>query len=180
MSRARHLHHDGRVTECAYSLGLWTRGLGTLVARAKAGLGSVKKRQVGWAVAGSRRLRWRRGGAGCVCAAFRAVLRRGGRCPCCAGRRRGFVQFLDKVIVLPVTVQDWGHGPDSAARVVPQLQFSANVLTCPWLRRQLHEGAVLGPVLDMPVIVQRQVPFWLSGSSTSLSWRRCRFPIVFH
>ena len=51
MSRAPHLHHDGRVTVSADSLGLWTRSLGTLVARAKAGFGSVKKRQVGGAVA---------------------------------------------------------------------------------------------------------------------------------
>ena len=42
------------------------------------------------------------------------------------------VQLLDKV-VLPVAVQDWGHGPDSAARGVPQLQFLADVLTCPLL-----------------------------------------------
>ena len=54
--------------------------------------------------------RWRScggggGGAGLAAfrAAFRAVLRRrGGRCPCCAGRRCGIVQFLDKVVVLPV------------------------------------------------------------------------------
>ena len=46
----------------------------------------------GVAVAG---LRWRwRGGAGCVCAAFRSVLRRGGRCPCC---RRGLVQSMDRL-----------------------------------------------------------------------------------
>ena len=70
------------------------------------------------------RWRWRRGGAGCVCAALRAVLRRGGRCPCCAGRRFG---------VLPVDVQDRGYGPDSAARGVPQLQFL-----------EVHGGAVLG------------------------------------
>ena len=37
-----------------------------------------------------------------------AFLRRGGRCPCCAGRRRGLVQFMDKVVVLPVVVQDTG------------------------------------------------------------------------
>ena len=88
----------------------------------------------GVAVAGLR-WRWRLGGAGCVCAALRAVLRRGGRCPCCAGRRFG---------VLPVVVQDRGYGPDSAARGVPSLQFLDKVVTCPLLRRQVHGGAVLG------------------------------------
>ena len=46
---------------------------------------------------------------------MRVLSSSGGRCPCCAGRRRGIVQFMDKV-VLPVVVQDRGSGPDSAAR----------------------------------------------------------------
>ena len=51
--------------------------LGTLVARAKVGCGSVKKGQVGGAVAGSRRLWW--GGAGlavflAACAFFDVVV----------------------------------------------------------------------------------------------------------
>ena len=84
-------------------------------------------------MAGSRRLWWGGAGRAAFLAAFRAVLRRGGRCPCCAGRRRGFVQFMDKVVVLPVVVQDWGYGPDSAAR------WSSAV-------------AVLGQGVDMPVV----------------------------
>ena len=72
--------------ESAFSLGLWTRSLGTLVARTKVGFGSVKKRQGGGAVAGSRRLWWGGAGRAAFLAAFRPVLRRGGRCPCCAGR----------------------------------------------------------------------------------------------
>ena len=96
--------------------GRWTRSLGPWWPGPRWGAvahDSVKKQQTGQAVV------WRRrGGAVAVsgrrcwlrCAAFRAVLRRvGGRCPCCAGRRRGFVQFLDKVV------------------------------TCPLLRRQVHE-----------------------------------------
>ena len=98
--------------------------------------------------------RWRGcggGGGGAGLAAFRAafgaVLRRGGRCPCCAGRRRGIVQLLDYV-VLPVIVQDRGFGSDNAARGVPQLQFLAKVLTCPLLRRLVHEG-VAGAALRL-------------------------------
>ena len=49
------------------------------------------------------------------------------------------VQLLDKV-VLPVAVQDWGFGPDSAARGVPQLQFLDQVVICLLLRRQVHLG----------------------------------------
>ena len=82
------------------------------------------------------------GGGGAGLAAFRAAcafLRRGGRCPCCAGRRCELVQFMDKV-VLPVVVQDMGFGSDSAARCVPQLQFLDKVVTCPLLRRQVHLG----------------------------------------
>ena len=52
------------------------------------------------------------GGAGCVSCCVCAFLRRGGRCPCCPGQG-----------CLARVVQDWGHGPDSAARGVPQLQF---------------------------------------------------------
>ena len=103
LSRARHLHHDGRAMETAYSLGLWTRSMGTLVARAKAGFGSVKKRQVGGAVAGSRRLWW--GGAGlaaflAACAFFDVVV----DVPVVQIVDVS-VQLLDKV-VLPVVVQD--------------------------------------------------------------------------
>ena len=172
MSRARHLHHDGRVTESGYSLGLWTGSLGPWW---------PGPRRV---LAPSRSGRWEerwpgrggfgggRGGAGCVCAAFRAVLRRGGRCPCGTGRRRGFVQFLDEVIVLPVAVHDWGHGPDSAARGVPQLQYLANVLTCPYrcMRVQFLDRFLTCPLLcnarclygcqvvDISVVAQTQIP----------------------
>ena len=65
--------------------------------------------------------RWRGcggGGGGAGLAAFLAAcafLRRGGRCPCCAGRRFGIVQLMDKV-VLPVVVQDRGFHPDTAPR----------------------------------------------------------------
>ena len=47
---------------------------------------------------------------------------RGGRCPRCTGRRRGFVQFLGKVV------------------------------TCPLLRRQVHEGVAgaVPAVVDVP------------------------------
>ena len=87
---------------------------GTLVARAKVGCGSVKKGQVGGAVAGSRRLWW--SGAGLVaflaaCAFFDVVV----DVPVVQIVDLG-VQLLDKV-VLPVVVQDRGFGPDSAARV---------------------------------------------------------------
>ena len=76
---------------------------------------------------------WRPGGAGCDCAAFRAVFRRcGGRCPCCAGRRRGLVQFMDKVCL---------------ARCCARQRL--------W-SRQCSPGcsavAVLGPGGDMPVV----------------------------
>ena len=87
-----------------------------------------------------------RSGAGCVscCVCF---LRRGGRCPCCAGRRRGIVQFMDKV-VLPTVVQGGGFGPDSAARasavaVLGQGGDMPVVATT---------GAVLGHGGDMPVV----------------------------
>ena len=83
----------------------------------------------------------RRGGAGCVFAAFRAVLRReGGRCLCCAGLRRGFVQFLDKVVA------------------------------CPLLRRQVHEdvaGAVPA-VVDVPVSCSDVVFAHGEGASDSV------------
>ena len=86
---------------------------GTLVARAKVGCGSVKKGQVGGAVAGSRRLWW--GGAGlaaflAACAFFVVVV----DVPVVQIVDVG-VQLLDKVF-LPVVVQDRGFGPDSAAR----------------------------------------------------------------
>ena len=59
----------------------------------------------------------------------------------------------DKVVVLPVIMQDRDFGPDSAARGVPQLQFLDKVLTGPLLRRQVLEGAVLKQGGDMPVSV---------------------------
>ena len=62
-------------------------------------------------------------------AAFVAVLRRrGGRCPCCAGRRRGFVQFSDKVVA------------------------------CPLFRQQMRGGVAgaVPSVVDVPVIMQRR------------------------
>ena len=52
---------------------------------------------------------------------------------------------------MPVVVQDWGYGPDSAARGVPQLQFLDQVVTCPLLRRQVQFSDT---VVDMPVGVQ--------------------------
>ena len=118
------------------------------------------------------------GGGGALLAAFRAAcafVRRGGRCPCCAGRRRGLVQFMDKV-VLPVVVQHRSFGPDSAARGVPQLQFLDKVVTCPLLRRQVHEGfeeqktvevpllqfvEFFDQVVDIPVVAQMQIPMVL-------------------
>ena len=72
-------------------------------------------------------------------AAFVAVLhRRGGRCPCCAGRRRGFVQFSDKVV------------------------------TCPLLRRQVHGGVAgaVPVVVDVPVIMQRRGGLAHSGGAS--------------
>ena len=67
---------------------------------------------------------------------------------------------------------------------MPQIQFiesgwifllfsetGAHSANCAVLRRN-YSDAALGLVLDMPVIVQRQVPLRLSRSSTSLSWRR--------
>ena len=87
---------------------------GTLVALAKVVCGSVKKGQVGGAVAGSRRLWW----GGAVLAAFvlRFVLLFDVvvDVPVVQIVDVG-VQLLDKV-VLPVVVQDRGFGPDSAAR----------------------------------------------------------------
>ena len=67
-----------------------------------------------------------------------------------------FVLFLfDVVVDVPgvqvVDVGSWGHGPDSAARGVPQLQFSDLVETCPLLWRQVHEVQFLDKV-DMPVV----------------------------
>ena len=95
-------------------------------------------------------------------AAFRAFLRRGGQCPCCAGRRLGIVQLLDKV-VLPVIAQcsSWssavavlGQGVDMpvVATRCTRVQFLDKVVTCPLLRRLVHEGAVLGQGGDMPVV----------------------------
>ena len=87
---------------------------------------------------GSRRLWWGGAERAAFLAAFRAVLRRGGRCPCCADRRLGTVQLLDKV-VLPVCARQgfWSR------------QCS------PWSWRSAV--AVLGQDGDMPVGVQRQV-----------------------
>ena len=95
------------------------------------------------------------GGAGCVCAEFRAVLRRGGRCPWCAGRRRGLV----------------GHGPDSAARRVPQLQFSDLVETCLLLRRQVQFS---DKVLTCPLL-RRQVQFLDTVEICPLLRRQAQF-----
>ena len=133
------------------------------------------------AVAGA----WRLGCGGAGLAAFRAVLRLcGGRCPCCAGRQRRFVQFMDKVVFLPVVVQDrvlvqtvqpvefrscssWPrclHARCCDDRCL-RVQFLAKVLTCPLLRRLVHEGAVLEQGGDMPVV------------ATTGAWRcrRCSF-----
>ena len=115
---------------------------GTLVARAKVGCGSVKKGQVGGAVAGSRRLWW----GGAVLAAF--------CCALCSSSTLWSMSLLCRSCfgVLPVIAQDREYGPDSAARGVPQLHFLDKVLTCPLLRRLVHEGAVLGQGCDMPVV----------------------------
>ena len=64
------------------------------------------------------------GGAGLAAFVLRAVLRRaGGGCPCCAGRRRGFVQFLEKVV------------------------------PCPLLRRQVHEGVAGAVLAVVDVLI---------------------------
>ena len=99
---------------------------------------------------------WRRGGAGSVAGGTLAVLRRrGGRCPCCAGRSTWVVQFLDKAVFMPVACrQCWG--PDVQITVVfPQLQLLKKVLICPLLRRLVHESAAVavhGQGGDMPVV----------------------------
>ena len=130
-SRARHLHHDGRVMETAFLLGRG-RGAGDLGGQGQGGLWLRQER------AGGRSGGWvaavvvGRGGAGCVLLRFVLffdvvvdvlvvqIVDVG-------------VQLLDKV-VLPVAVQDWGYGPDSAARGVRHLQFLDKVVTCPSLR----------------------------------------------
>ena len=53
---------------------------------------------------------------------------------------------------------------------VPQIQFIDSGWTFLLCYRRDSPGAVLGPVVDMPVVVQRHMQ-----SSTFLSWRRCRF-----
>ena len=111
--------------------------------------------------------RWRGGGGGgggaglaAFRAAFRAFFRRGGRCPCCAGRRLGLSSSWTR-LSCPSLCKTGVFGPDSAARGVPQLQFLDKVLTGPVLRRQVLEGAVLRQGGDMPVV------------STTGAWR-CR------
>ena len=105
-SRARHLHHDGRVMETAFLRGRG-RGAGDLGGQGQGGLWLRQER------AGGRGGGWvaavvvGRGGAGCVCAAFRALLRLCGRCPCCADRVLVSCPLLCKTgdvvqIVLPV------------------------------------------------------------------------------
>ena len=103
---------------------------------------SVKKRQAmagsgleAAAVVGGSAVEGR-GGAGCV-----------------------LLRFVFLVDVPVVQVVFWclarycarqGCGPDSVARGFPQLHFLDKVLTCPLLRRLVHEGAVLGQGCDMP------------------------------
>ena len=139
----------------------------------------------GWggvAVAGLRR-RWR-GGAGCVCLAFCALLRLCGRCPCCAGRVFG---------VLPV-VQDRGSGPDSAARGVLQLQFLDQVVTCPLLYNDRclgYDSTENCGISAVAVLTRWSMSLFMQFidaygrrcdhaatwcSSTSLSWCRGKFP----
>ena len=120
-------------------------------------------------MAGSRRLWWRRGWEA----------ERGGR------RLRG---ALLRLCTSPVTMQRQfpavlclEGAPDSVHR--QRLDFPimrAETGTHSANRAddlRYSSGAALGLVLDMPVVVQRQVRSpRLSRSSTSLSWRRGSFP----
>ena len=143
------LHHGCRITETAYWLHLskakvlptlgqilalgWRHRLRIFLICVGGLMGSLGGvvwwwRGCGGVVAAGR--------AGCVCAAFRALLRRGGRCPCCADRRCGCPAFGQGCLAR--CCARLGFGPDSAVRGVPQLQFSDKVETCPLLRRQVH------------------------------------------
>ena len=96
-SRARHLHHDGRVKESAFPLGLCTRSLGTwwpgprrVLAPSRSGRGRGGGRVAAVVV--------ERGGAGCVSCCV-AVLRRVVHVPVVQIIDVG---FLDKVVTCPL------------------------------------------------------------------------------
>ena len=72
-----------------------------------------------------------RGGAGCVsCCVCAVLLRRGGRCPCCAGRRRGLVQLRTRLSSCPLLCKTgiWSRQCRSWSSAVAVLD---KVLTCP-------------------------------------------------
>ena len=140
LSGARHLHHDGRVMETAFLLGRG-RGAGDLGGQGQGGLWLRQERAGGTGGGWVAAVVVGRGGAGCVscCVCF---LRRGGRCPCRADRRRG----------CPVL----GQGGDMPV-IVHVVFFVLKTVEIP----QLQLVDYSDQVVDISVVVQRQIPMVL-------------------